>query len=273
MTMLTEAEIRAAKCVQNPVAGSFRATSYDLQINAIIDENGNRHDHICLAPGEMASVVSEEILELAGNVTGVAHYMTRLTRKGVWSQTIGLVDPYWKGPLSTTIVNQSKSNQSLRKGDRYIRVSFFKHAQTPDAYDAKQYSHSEYVREVETAAASYMPNSFLNTKKISADAAAQVFQQMRNSMLAWIGIAAGLFALVTFFAPFATNAASKVYWESFASAQNADLAKRQLEADARNAEQTRLVQQLQQQLLALEIKFSTSPKTQTVKEQAPSQSK
>lgn len=260
MTLLTEVGIRSAACIQNPVQGNFRATSYDLSINVIIDEKGHRSDHICLAPGEMATVVSEEILQLPANVTGVAHYLTRLTKKGIWSQTIGIIDPFWSGPLSTTIVNQSKSPQSLRKGDVYIRVSFFDHAVTPNQYGAGQFTHAAYTRQVEADTATYMPRSFLDSEKISLRAAEAVSKQLTQVAATWVGIAAVLFALISLFAPFATNAASKTYWESFVADRERDRVTQLASAEARFAEQARTIDDLKRQIeLLIEQVSKTTP--------------
>lgn len=215
MTLLTEAEIRAAGCVQIAQQDNYRATSYDLSINALIDEHGKQHEQICLEPGQMITVVSQEVLAMPPNITGVAHYLTRLTRKGVWSQTIGIIDPHWNGPLSTTIVNQSKSLQTLKKGDVYIRIAFFRHTETPNNYEAGSFTREKYTRQVERDTSTYMPRTFLNAQQLSEAAADSVFERIKASAITWLTIGGVFLAATAVIAGLLTNFAGKLLWEPY----------------------------------------------------------
>ena len=83
-----------------------RASSFDLTIGAIFNHRGQRIEgSYLLEPGQMVQVVSQEVFSLPRNITGHVTYKTSLTKKGIWALTVGIVDPGWKGPVATTLLN------------------------------------------------------------------------------------------------------------------------------------------------------------------------
>ena len=91
-------------------------TSVDLTIGRIFDHEGEEWIRpYILKPGQMVQVVSKEAFALPDTITGHVTYKTALTRQGVWALTVGIVDPGWKGPISTTLLNFSNVNHSIAR--------------------------------------------------------------------------------------------------------------------------------------------------------------
>ena len=86
-----------------------QGSSFDLTIGCIFDHQGKKVvGPFTIKPGHMVQVVSSEELKLSDQVTGHVTYKTTLTRQGIWALTVGIVDPGWTGPVSTTLLNFSR---------------------------------------------------------------------------------------------------------------------------------------------------------------------
>jgi deoxycytidine triphosphate deaminase len=112
-----------------------RGTSFDLSIGTIYDHEGKLvAGDFKLDPGQMVQVVSAEIFNLPETVTGHVTYKTTLTKQGIWALTIGIVDPGWNGPVTTSLLNFSKVPYLLKGGDAFLRVSLFEHPPIASEY-------------------------------------------------------------------------------------------------------------------------------------------
>ena len=196
MTLVTGAELSNEDFFS---AGNAkpRGSSFDLTVGTIIDHGGQIvHGPFILEPGHMVQVISAEVFNLSDSVTGHVTYKTALTKRGVWALTVGIVDPGWDGPISTTLLNFSKVPFAIASGDTFLRVSFFEHDSVPAQNLTKAPSVDEYVRDLQKIGGSLFPETFLNTSEIAEKARESVTDWIKNNALLWIAMAAGVLALV-----------------------------------------------------------------------------
>lgn len=180
-------------------------SSFDLTIGCIFDHNGRKvDDHFELEPGHMVQVVSAEVFKLPDTVTGHVTYKTTLTSQGIWALTVGIVDPGWNGPVSTSLLNFSSKRHSLMPGDPFLRVTFFEHPAVPADKLRTTKSVDGYRKDVQRAAASLFPPTFLNSEAIAVKAGNHVMERIQRQALGWIGLTAFVFGFGQFFADFAT---------------------------------------------------------------------
>lgn len=179
----------------NPVV---QGSSFDLTIGCIIDHEGNKVESglFTIKPGHMVQVVSSEEFDLSESVTGHVTYKTTLTRKGIWALTVGIVDPGWKCPISTTLLNFSRVDHAISVGDAFLRVSFFEHASVPQEKMRKAPSLESYMIDVQKTASTLFPVTFLNTTEISEAAGKHVLSRIREQALAWVAGIAILFTIL-----------------------------------------------------------------------------
>jgi hypothetical protein len=178
----------------NPVR---QGSSFDLTIGRIFDADGREPSGpFILRPGHIVQVVSAEIFALPNDVTGHATYKTTLTKDGIWALTVGIVDPGWDGPLTTTLLNFSQVPYPISVGSAFLRISFFKHEPVPESLIRKCKSIDGYVREVQEKAMTKFAPTFMNHAKVVADASDEVLEKIQKRALGWVGAVAGLFALL-----------------------------------------------------------------------------
>lgn len=208
-----------------------QASSFDLTIGKIFDHDGKEVDGpFTLEPGHMVQVVSAEVFNLADDVTGHVTYKTTLTRIGIWALTVGIVDPGWKGPVATSLLNFSRNSYTIHSGDSFLRVSFFEHATVSSDRIRDTPGLRDYHKHVQSLAASTFPPTFLNSDDIAKSAGATVLERIRKEALVWIGGIALIFTLIQFGARFVPPPASEVTVQ--AEITKAELGRLQAELDA-----------------------------------------
>ena len=174
-----------------------RASGYDLTIGGIFDETGQEiTGPYVLKPNEMVQVTSAERFDLPRNISAHVSYKTSMTHKGVWALTVGVVDPGWNCPVSTTLLNFSKVNYPVRRGDPLLRVSFFKHASVAEDEIRRGPTTEDYEKQVSDRAVTTFGAQFLNTDAVAREAGKVAMQEMRNSALKWIAAIAFMISVL-----------------------------------------------------------------------------
>lgn len=163
-----------------------QGSSFDLTIGNIYDRKGREvTGPFTLKAGHMVQVSSAQVFNLPSHITGHVTYKTTLTRKGIWALTVGIVDPGWTGPIATTLLNFSKIDHVVARGDAFLRVSFFEHTPVPPDLLRTAPSPEEYCKSVQKAAVSDFPKTFLAHKEIAQRAGEKAAAQIRNNALIW----------------------------------------------------------------------------------------
>jgi deoxycytidine triphosphate deaminase len=174
-----------------------QGSSFDLTIGCIFDPDGKKVEGLFkIKPGHMVQVVSAEALKLSDSITGHVTYKTTMTRQGIWALTVGIVDPGWHGPISTTLLNFSRVDHAIAEGDPFLRVSLFQHDPVPAERLRKALSRDAYLKDIQKIAASRFPPTFLDTDNIAAAAGKNVLNKIRLEALGWVAGIAIVFTLL-----------------------------------------------------------------------------
>jgi deoxycytidine triphosphate deaminase len=80
-----------------------------------------------LEPREMVWVLSKEEFDLPKDVTGLATLRTTFTKQGILALNVGIIDSFFRGPISTALINFSDRPRRIDVGDRFFRVAFLEH--------------------------------------------------------------------------------------------------------------------------------------------------
>jgi dUTPase len=195
--ILNREQIRDAGIVIGAVEASRRSTTYDATIGDIISEGELiKNDTFMLEKRGVVWVVSAEEFEFGATKTGLATLKTTWTHKGVLALNVGVIDPGWKGPLATALVNFSGGRISLKKGDPFFRVMVFSHKQTKFASVGKE--RDGYVGEIMDRSRLFA-TTFLDTHSLVDEVATKVFKFPKLAVaIGWAGLGVALAAI---FAP------------------------------------------------------------------------
>lgn len=198
MTLLSgdELEPKAFFTYDDGKEPSKQASSFDLTIGRIFNSEGKEvSGSFVLEPGHMVQVVSAQSFNLSNEITGHVTYKTSMTREGVWALTVGIVDPGWKGPIATTLLNFSSVKRSIEIGEEFLRVSLFQHSAVREELIRKTPSYDDYVRDVRKLACQFPP-TFLDHDGIAKAAGDTAVTQIRDKALAWVVGLGFLFAIL-----------------------------------------------------------------------------
>jgi deoxycytidine triphosphate deaminase len=204
--LLSGEEIKKEGLVVGAREAGYRASTYDLSIGEIIP--GGRKpaglqpgEQYLLPPGGTIRVVANESLRLPSNVTGHALPRNTLCTKGVLAINIGIVDPGFDGPISSTLINFGDTEFPVRPGETFLRVSFHRCLASPHAEKSQHWKREEYVKEARSQVREYLAPTFLNIEETATKAAEKAFGSFRESLFLWATLAAVILALITVFAP------------------------------------------------------------------------
>jgi dUTPase len=124
--LLTGNEIKTLGLISEPSDDGYRGASYDVHIGSIIipGELAEGPATYRLDPQGVVEVISREHVTLPNNLAGYAMVKTSLCDDGILALNIGIIDPLWKGPVSTTLLNFSNRPYALSRGQVFLRLTF-----------------------------------------------------------------------------------------------------------------------------------------------------
>jgi hypothetical protein len=81
-----------------------------------------------------------------------------------------IIDPFFKGPISTALINFSDRPRRIDVGDRFFRVAFFKHSDVSAFHTVDEsLKRGEYIKSLEAASFADFSPSFLNIPTFDDD--------------------------------------------------------------------------------------------------------
>lgn len=129
-----------------------------------------------LEPREMVWVLSKEEFNMPGDVTGLATLRTTYTKQGLLALNVGIIDPFFRGPVSTALINFSDRPRQIAVGDKFFRVAFFEHEDVQKHHSATENTNrADYVKQLEDVSYADFKPSFLNIPTFNDDFYAQKF--------------------------------------------------------------------------------------------------
>jgi deoxycytidine triphosphate deaminase len=203
LSLLSGEQIKEEALVEGGDEGLFRASTYDLSIGEIIPCGGipSSEPAFLLAPSGMVRVISKESLHLPDTITGHVLLKNQLCTQGVLAISIGIVDPGFEGPISSTLINFGREKCEIKKGDPFLRVSFLRCPPSGKAQKSQKHSREGYLQRVRQEVLAYSGPTFLNMDTIATNAAEQAFVSFRDGLVVWATLVAVLIAIIAIFAP------------------------------------------------------------------------
>jgi len=150
---------------------NLKNSTYDLTVGEIVpigkramkERQRNPTLSYFLDPREMVWVLSKEEFNIPATVTGLATLRTTFTKQGILALNVGIIDPFFQGPISTALINFSDQPRRIAVGDKFFRVAFFEHEDvTPHHPSTESVSRAEYIKQLEIISYSEFSRSFLN---------------------------------------------------------------------------------------------------------------
>jgi len=80
---------------------------------------------VVIKPGRQELVATIERIELDLNVAGFLNIRSSLAREGVVG-SLALVDPGFRGQLTIALFNASSQRVKIKKGERFVQITFAK---------------------------------------------------------------------------------------------------------------------------------------------------
>ncbi|MCR9283520.1 MAG: hypothetical protein NXH99_17655 [Rhodobacteraceae bacterium] len=194
--LLTSDEIDDQKIVTGSCPARKRATTYDATVGSIIQRGREiKAEEYHLPPRGIVWVVSAEIFDVPDDATGLATLRTTWTHDGVLALNVGVVDPFWKGPLAAAVVNFGSTDFEIKKGDPFLRLMFHRHAKVSGPPIVR--TMDEYKNEIISKSKIYS-STFLSMELLVPEISEKVYSMPKWAYyFAMIGLIIAFAALLT----------------------------------------------------------------------------
>ena len=255
--MLKGEDIKAASFIKGMNDACIRSASYDLQVGQILTSDGKTHQSHILKKQGLIKVISLERVELPSNICGTVLIKTSLSDRGVLALNIGIIDPSYKGKISSYLVNFSDDNQPINFGDQFLRVTFVKIDGKSEFDRPFEISDENYWSRNQHSMVTGFSDTFLNYEKIMKDFVDESLGRYRNSFLAYVSTGAFVLALLVLFLNFGNVIFARRWLDPQTSLK--EIAKKEISAEQKilNEENYRLrdnLRELEARLERLEKK-------------------
>jgi dUTPase len=212
-SLLSGEEIKSQALVENCADEDlYRASTYDLSVGEIILAGAaSVRSEYTLPPGGTVRVVSREYLKLPENITGHALLKNELCRQGILALNIGVIDPGFHGPISSTLINFGREGFEVKSGSSFLRISFHRCPISPMGAKSLKSDRKQYISRAKEDVRAYMAPSFLNMEATAKQAAETAFGSFRKTLIIWATLAAVLLALLAIFAPLGASLTDKYF--------------------------------------------------------------
>lgn len=208
--LLTGEEIRELVTIHDADPDSYRSSTYDVRIGRFLIRKGRGFEEsesiFVLEPQSVVEVISIEQLSIPPDVTAIAHVKTSLCDVGILALNIGVIDPHWTGRVSTTLVNFSRQEFTLHKGDVFLRLTFLRSNPTERSTALSIPSEETYLKRKRDKVRRFS-DTFLNLEESLSGYAGKLFWKFAG----YAGILVGLLTLVL---NFIVAGVSRNYWPS-----------------------------------------------------------
>ena len=204
------AEQMAAKgLIENGIQSGFRAASYDLRVGAILEapkedkrSSGSAAEDIrvstgfSLRPQGMVRVISRERVKLPDNIVGYTLTKNGLSNQGILAINIGIIDPGYEGPISSTLINFGKRTYQITPETSFLRLTFHEINETSQVRPVS-HTHSTYLEKTKLDVLGSSGPKFLNLSEVAQEAGQEAFGKFKNWLFLGLPIAALALTLIT----------------------------------------------------------------------------
>lgn len=209
---LTKSQIQAEGLILSDRPEGYRAAGYDLAIEAILiappSGEGSASSDIreCreayrLSSAGMVKVISREIVSLPNNIVGYALVKNSMSNKGVLAINIGVIDPGYNGPISSTLINFGPDPLILMPGEPFLRLSFHRIEESCNAAKGVSYTKEKYLEMAKTDILRSGSDKFLNLSQLSEELIRNGLERLKKWSLAGLAIAATILGIVALLVP------------------------------------------------------------------------
>jgi len=196
-SLITGSDILSRGLLEDARAENLKNSTYDLTIGdyfAMGPDAGNRRIEIerkgkyFIKPQEMIFVLSQESFKLPANITGIATLRTTFTKRGLLALNVGVIDPFFEGPISTALLNFSNRPVKIEVGDKFFRVIFIEHDDVSSTRPqlSESIDRRKYVRDLEEKSYADFPETYLSVPTNNPD-----YFYINFWRLVWFGLTKG----------------------------------------------------------------------------------
>ncbi len=157
-----------------------------------------------IPPQGMCLVFSKEQVSVPEDICCLVMPKTGVCREGLFCLSTGIVDPGYKGYISTILINFSRQPKLLKKNDPFLRLVFISvknsTVKVNNSSSGSDKSFEDYVATCVSAARDY-PSSFLDIPERVDEINKTLLKKERRFIYWLLVLIVAIFTIVNFFVP------------------------------------------------------------------------
>jgi deoxycytidine triphosphate deaminase len=192
--MIVGHDILLKKLIKGGLEANLKHSTFDLTIGEIIPigkegiQARRKPEGISsyiIEPREMVWILSAEEFSMPNDVTGIATLRTSFTQQGMLALNVGIIDPFFEGPISTALLNFSDVPREIKVGTAFFRVIFVEHADVSGFHKKNESRRrADYIKSLEKQSLQRLfPQNFLNIPKLDDEFYSTIFGKL---VFAWL---------------------------------------------------------------------------------------
>ncbi len=195
--ILNSEEIKKLNIIEDFDEKKLGNASYDLSIDKIITMDGKeREKNYKIHSQEMIWVICKEKFEMPKNIIGFAYVKTRLTREGILAMNTGIIDPNYKGKISTLLINFGNGKKTISQNDALLRVTFAKVNEQNSNFPSIIEEDDVYLKKIIKSTDNF-DSTFLNVRTIKEQWYRLLKNKLGNLFLIMAAIVTCVLALIS----------------------------------------------------------------------------
>tara|TARA_B100000678_G_scaffold278368_1_gene273054 strand:- start:1712 stop:2506 length:795 start_codon:yes stop_codon:yes gene_type:complete len=212
LSTLNAEAVKELGIVQSASDSQYRSIGYDLSVGNIVLPSGELTTRYKLPPQGIIEVISLERLHMPSDTYANVLIKTGLSNDGLLALGIGLVDPGYKGRLSSFIVNFSKDPQIIERGQSFLRCVFYR-VEKSLLYKEVDIPDKDYISSSRRGVVSNFSDSFLNSERIATEIVDDAIDRYKKKAFFWIPALAFVLAFIAFLLNFGSFAAMQRWFD------------------------------------------------------------
>lgn len=192
-------DLKKNQIIKNYDESNFYYSSYNLRVGSIFEASTNkRYENYKIPPQGMVLVVSQETLDLPNDILAYTTVKNSMSIRGILAINIGLIDPNYKGPISSIVMNFGNKEFELKKGNTFLRLTFHKTGSSNKEFGKNQYKNNEvYSNSRSDTFRAHNSNKFLSLGKLSNQVGKQLGKKVQGLAIIVLSVLATFAAVFT----------------------------------------------------------------------------
>jgi deoxycytidine triphosphate deaminase len=197
LMLLNYEQIKQKGIIIDHTEANYGNGSYNVRVGKLISVDGEEYDSYDIEPQGMVVAISKETFHLTDNVIGNATIKNSISNSGILAINIGIVDPGYRGHLSSVLINFGRDKYNIKSGSDFIRMTFHEFDKPKKLIPVSKSltaTDIQYINQKKIETKCYLDKTFLSLNRVEET----IKKNIINSILKYVSVFSLIVAVLAF---------------------------------------------------------------------------